>query len=47
MFLCLVFLMLSRLFLAVLWSTAGKGLTIGFVGDVECIFGTFSFGILG
>ena len=26
-FLCLVFLMLSRLFIAVLWSPAGKGLT--------------------
>ena len=26
-FLCLVFLMLSRLFLAALWSPAGKGLT--------------------
>ena len=27
MFLCLVFLMLSRLFIAVLWSPVGKGLT--------------------
>ena len=27
MFLCLVFLMLLRLFIAALWSTAGKGLT--------------------
>ena len=27
MFLCLVFLMLSRLFIAALWSPAGKGLT--------------------
>ena len=26
-FLCLVFLMLSRLFVAALWSPAGKGLT--------------------
>ena len=26
-FLCLVFLMLSRLFIAALWSSAGKGLT--------------------
>ena len=26
-FLCLVFLMLSRLFIAALWSPAGKGLT--------------------
>ena len=27
MFLCLVFLKLSRLFIAALWSPAGKGLT--------------------
>ena len=27
MFLCVVFLMLSRLFIAALWSPAGKGLT--------------------
>ena len=27
MFLCLVFLVLSRLFIAALWSPAGKGLT--------------------
>ena len=27
MFLCLVFLMLSRLLIAALWSPAGKGLT--------------------
>ena len=27
MFLCLVFLMLSRLFVAALWPSAGKGLT--------------------
>ena len=26
-FLCLVFLLLSRLFIAALWSPAGKGLT--------------------
>ena len=26
-FLCLVFLMFSRLFIAALWSSAGKGLT--------------------
>ena len=26
-FLCLVFIMLSRLFIAALWSSAGKGLT--------------------
>ena len=37
-FLCLVFLMLSHLFIAALWSSAGKGLTMALVGDVYCIF---------
>ena len=32
MFLCLVFLMLSRQFIAALWSPAGKGLTLALVG---------------
>ena len=40
---CLVFLMLSRLFIAALWSPAGLAL----VGDVYCIFVTFPCGILG
>ena len=43
MFLCLVFLMLLRLFIAALWSPAGKGLTC----DVYCISVTFPCGILG
>ena len=48
MFLCLVFLMLSRLFIAALWSTAGKGLTSWPLdGDANCIFVTFPCGILG
>ena len=42
-FLCLVFPMLLRLFIAALWSPAGKGLTC----DVYCIFVTFPCGILG
>ena len=47
-FLCLVFIMLSRLFIAALWSPAGKGLTsLALVGDVYCIFVTFPCGILG
>ena len=47
-FLCLVFLMLSRLFIATLWSPAGKGLTsLALVGDVCCIFVTFPCGFLG
>ena len=49
-FLCLVFLMLSRLFIAALWSPAGKGLNSRLkkiVGDVYCIFVTLLFGILG
>ena len=46
--LCLVFLMLSCLFIAALWSPAGKGLTswLLFV-TVYCIFVTFPSGILG
>ena len=28
-YLCLVFVMLSRLFIAALWSPAGKGLSLG------------------
>ena len=43
--LCLVFLMLSRLFIAVLWLPGGKGWTL--VGDVYCIFVTFPCGVLG
>ena len=45
-FLRLVVVMLSRLFIAALWSPAGKGLTLALVGDVNCIFVTFSYGIL-
>ena len=47
--LCLVFVMLSRLFIAALWSSAGKGLTSWLlnIGDVNCIFVTFPCGILG
>ena len=33
--LCHVFLMLSRLFIAALWSPAGKGLTLGSC-DIYC-----------
>ena len=48
MFLYLVFLMLSRLFIAALWSPAGKGLTSWLLfGDVYCIFVTFPCGTLG
>ena len=48
MFLCLVFLMLSRLFIAALYSPTGIGLTSWLsVGDVYCIFVTFQCGILG
>ena len=47
-YLCLLFVMLSRLFIAVLWSPAGKGLTSRrlFV-KYNCIFVTFPCGILG
>ena len=45
MFLCLVFLMLSCLFIAALWSPAGKGPAL--VGDVYCVFVTIPCGIRG
>ena len=40
--------MLSRLFIAALWSPAGKGLTslLSLVCEV-CVFVTFPYGILG
>ena len=48
MFLCLVFVMLSCLFITALWSPAGKELTFWllFVMFI-CIFVTFLCGILG
>ena len=47
-YLCLVFVMLSRLFIAVLWTPAGKGLTswVLFV-MFNFVFVTFPCGILG
>ena len=47
-YLCLVFVRLSRLFIAALWSPAGKVLTswLSFV-MFSCVFVTFSCGILG
>ena len=47
-YLCLVFLMLSRLFTAALWSPAGKGLTAWLLLVMfTCVFVTFPCGILG
>ena len=48
MLLCLVFVVLSRLFIAALWSPAGKGLTswLLFV-KFNCVFVTLPCGILG
>ena len=47
-FLCLVFLMLSCLFIAALWSPSWKRADhLALVGDVYCIFVTFPCGILG
>ena len=47
-YLCLVFLMLSRLFIAALWSPGGKRADLfALVCDVYCDFVTFPFGILG
>ena len=47
-YLCLVFVMLSHLLIAALWSPAGKVLTswLSFV-IFNCVFVTFSCGILG
>ena len=43
-----MFFMLSRLFIAALWSTAGKRADLlALVGDVYCIVVTFLCGILG
>ena len=49
-YLCLVFVMLSRLhiYIAALWSPAGKGLTSWFLFVMSyCNFVTFPCGILG
>ena len=47
-YLCLVFVMLSRLFIAALWSPAGKGLTSWLLFVMfNCDFVTFPCGILG
>ena len=47
-YLCLLFVMLSRLFIAAWWSPAGKGLAswLSFV-MFNCVFVTFPCGILG
>ena len=46
-YLCLVFFMLSHLFIAALWSTAGKGLTSWLLfGMFNCVFVTFQRGFL-
>ena len=47
-YLCLVFVMLSRLFITAVWSPAGKGLTswLSFV-MFNCDYVTFPCGILG
>ena len=47
-YLCLVFAMLSRLYIAALWSPAGKGLTSWLLFVMfNCIFVTVPCGILG
>ena len=46
-YLCLVFVMLSHLFIAALWSPAGKGLTSWLLFVMfNCAFVTFPYGIL-
>ena len=45
---CLVFIMLSRLFIAALWSPAWKGLTSRLLFVMfNCVFDTLPYGILG
>ena len=47
-YLCLVFVMFSRLFIAALWSPAGKGLTSWLLCVMfNCVIVTFQCGILG
>ena len=47
-YLCLVFVKLSHLFMAALWSLSGKGLTsLLFFVMFNCVFVTFCCGILG
>ena len=47
-YLCLVFVMLSRLFIAAVWSPAAKGLTSWLLFVMfNCVFITFPCGILG
>ena len=47
-YVCLVFVMLLRLFIAALWSLAGRGLTSWFLFVMlNCVFVTFPCGILG
>ena len=47
-YLCFMFVMLSRLFIAALWSPAGKGLTSWLLFVMfNCTFVTFPCGILG
>ena len=45
---CLVFVMLTCLFIAALWSPAGKGLTSRLLFVMfNCVFVSFTCGILG
>ena len=47
-YLCFVFVMLSHLFIAALWSPAGKGLTSWLLFVMSsCEIVTFPYGILG
>ena len=47
-YLCLVFVMLSCLFIAALWSPAGKGLASWLLfAKLNCVFVTLPCGILG
>ena len=46
-YLCLVFVMLSYMFIAVLWSPAGKRLTSWLLFVMfNCVFVTFPYGVV-
>ena len=47
-YLCFVFIMLSCLFIAAMWSPAGKGLAFWLLFVMfNCVFVTYPYGILG
>ena len=45
-YLCIVFEVLSCLFIVALWSSAGKGLTSWLALMFSCVFVAFKYGVL-